>query len=204
MKDIHSDMTIVAAIGAAVLSADNTPAAIDLQGYNAAEIVLNIGIGGITFSASNKIEFKLTHSDDDSTYTDVTVDDMLGLASVGSGGIIKSLVAAHAAAAVYRYGYKGSKRYLKLLADFSGTHGTGTPIAANVIKMHGFNKPEANRLNTWSRHKSAGRSRPAFSSFTRSPCTAPSSSRRLLPATPSSRLWKLRRICALTAAARIR
>lgn len=145
MRDIHSALLAATAIGNATLAADNTPAAIDLKGYNAAEILLAIGVGGITFSGTNKIEFKLTHSDDDSTYTDVTVDDMLGLDSVGSGGIIKSLVAAHAAAATYRYGYKGGKRYLKLLADFSGTHGTGTPIAAIVLKGHGYNQPEANQ-----------------------------------------------------------
>lgn len=144
MKDIHSDMTVAAAIAAAVLAADNTPAAIDLQGYDAAEIVLSIGAGGITFDATNKIEFKLTHSDDNSTYTAVGDDDMLGV-TVASGGIIKSLVAAHATAAVYRAGYKGGKRYLKLLADFSGTHGTGTPITATVIKMHGYNRPEADQ-----------------------------------------------------------
>lgn len=145
MRDIHSALLAATAIGAATLAADNTPAAIDLQGYNAAEILLAIGAGGITFSGTNKIEFKLTHSDDDSTYTDVTVDDMIGLSSVGSGGIIKSLVAAHAAAATYRYGYKGGKRYLKLLADFSGTHGTGTPIAAIVLKGHGYNQPESDQ-----------------------------------------------------------
>jgi hypothetical protein len=144
MQDIHSDMTVVTAIGAAVLSADNTPSAIDLQGYDAAEIVLAIGVGGITFSGTNKIEFKLTHSDDDSTYTDVDTDDMLGV-TVASAGIIKALTAAHGTAASYRYGYKGGRRYLKLLADFSGTHGTGTPIAAMVIKGHGFNRPEANQ-----------------------------------------------------------
>lgn len=145
MRDIHSALLAVTAISNATLAADNTPAAIDLKGYNAAEILLAIGVGGITFSGTNKIEFKLTHSDDDSTYTDVTVDDMLGLASVALGGIIKSLVAAHAAAATYRFGYKGGKRYLKLLADFSGTHGTGTPIAAIVLKGHGYNQPEANQ-----------------------------------------------------------
>lgn len=143
MRDIHSDMTVVTAIGNATLSADNTPAAIDLQGFNAAEIILAIGVGGITFSGTNKIEFKLTHSDDDSTYTDVTTADMLGV-TVSDSGIIKALVAAHAAAATYRYGYKGGKRYLKLLADFSGTHGTGTPIAAVVIKGHGGG-PQANQ-----------------------------------------------------------
>lgn len=145
MKDLHSKLLASVAIGAATLAADNTPAALDLQGYDSAEILLAIGAGGITFDATNKIEFKLTHSDDDSTYTAVDVDDMLGLSSVGSGGIIKSLVAAHASAAVYRYGYKGGKRYLKLLADFSGTHGTGTPIAATLLKGNGYNQPEANQ-----------------------------------------------------------
>ncbi len=133
MYDIHSGISVATLIGAATLSADNTPAAVDLQGFDAAEIVLAIGVGGITFRGTNKVEFKLTHSDDDSTYTDVATADMLGV-TVASGGIIKSLIAAHAAAATYRYGYKGGKRYLKLLADFSGTHGTGTPIAALVVK----------------------------------------------------------------------
>ena len=144
MKDIHSDFTRAVAIGAATLSADNTPAAVDLRGYDAAEILLDIGIGGITFSGTNKIEFKLTHSDDDSTYTDVATADMLGV-TVASGGIIKSLIAAHAAPGVYRYGYKGGKRYLKLLADFSGTHGSGTPIAASVLLGRGHDSPQANQ-----------------------------------------------------------
>lgn len=144
MKDIHSDFRRAVLIGAATLSADNTPAAVDLRGYNGVEIMIDIGIGGITFSGTNKIEFVLTHSDDDSTYSNVTDADMLGVTGI-SNGIIKSLVAAHAAAAAYRYGYKGNKRYLKLLADFSGTHGTGTPIAASVLLGEGLNNPQANQ-----------------------------------------------------------
>ncbi|CDO35003.1 hypothetical protein [Novosphingobium sp. KN65.2] len=133
MRDLHSNVALATLIGAASLAADNTPGAVDLLGYSSAEIALAIGIGGITFTSSNKIEFVLTHSDDDSTYTAVTDDDMIGVTGISSG-IIKSLTSAHAAAASYRYGYKGGKRYLKLLADFSGTHGAGTPIAAMVIK----------------------------------------------------------------------
>lgn len=133
MRDLHSGMFAAVAIAAATLTDDNTPPTIDRQGYDAVEILLNIGVGGITFTTTNKVEFKLTHSDDDSTYTAVTLADMIGLASVGTGGIIKSLTAAHAAASVYRYGYKGGKRYLKLLADFGGTHATGTPIAATAL-----------------------------------------------------------------------
>ncbi|ODA94981.1 hypothetical protein BFX40_20350 [Mesorhizobium sp. SEMIA 3007] len=143
MKDLHSKLSIINAFGPAVLAADNTPAAIDLQGFNAAEIELAIGVGGITFDATNKIEVKVTHSDDNASYVPVTDADMLGISGI-SGGIIKSLVAAHAAVETCRYGYKGGKRYLKILADFSGTHGTGTPLYASVIKSRGYNNPQPN------------------------------------------------------------
>ena len=133
MKDLHSGMTALVALAAATLSDDNTPPTIDLQGYNAAEVVLLVGVGGITFTGANKVEFKLTHSDDDATYEAVTAADVLGVDAVADGGIVKALTAEHAAAAAYRFGYVGGKRYLKLLADFSGTHGTGTPMAAVVL-----------------------------------------------------------------------
>lgn len=125
------------AIPPAVYAADNTPGAVDLLGYGAATLMLAVGVGGITFTSSNKIEFVLTHSDDDATYTNVAeadvVKDTLAPASIVNG-IVRSLTAAHAAATVQKLGYIGKKRYVKLLADFSGTHGTGTPISANIVK----------------------------------------------------------------------
>jgi hypothetical protein len=133
MKDLHSKLAIAELLPVATYAADNTPAKVDLLGFEAAEIALAIGVGGITFSGTNKIEFVLTASDDDSTYNAVTDNDMLGVTGITTG-IIKSLVAAHAASEVFRCGYVGGKRYLKLLADFSGTHGTGTPLAASVVE----------------------------------------------------------------------
>lgn len=135
-------------IGAAALSADNTPAGVDIRGFQEIEIDLAIGIGGITFSGTDKIEFKLTAAE----YTDGVLGAYAAVATgdvflngaqvtVGTGGIIKSLEAAHAAAAVYRFEYKGNAGSLKLLADFSGTHGAATPIAALVRKSHGRNAP---------------------------------------------------------------
>lgn len=143
-KDLHSHVSIAVAIAAAALDADPTPPAIDLQGFDSAEIVISVGVGGITFTGTNKVEFKLTHSDDDSTYTAVTIADVLGLDLVGTGGIIKSLTAAHAAAAVYRYGYVGGKRYLKLLPDFGGTHASPTPMSAICIRSDPHLAPVAN------------------------------------------------------------
>lgn len=144
MKDMHSQIKAVTVFGPAVLSADNTPAAIDLAGYEAAELILAIGAGGITFDATNKIEFKLTHSDDNSTYANVADSDMIGVTGITSG-IIKSLVAAHATATAYRFGYRGGKRYIKLLADFSGTHGTGTALSATMILGRPRSGPVANQ-----------------------------------------------------------
>lgn len=132
-KDISTSVSPVQAIGPATLNADNTPAAIDMGNFDAAVICISVGVGGITFDTTNKVEFKLTHSDDDSTYTAVAQEDVKG-ATVGTGGIIRSLVAAHAAASLTEVGYHGGKRYLKLLADFSGTHGTGTPISCVVVR----------------------------------------------------------------------
>lgn len=136
-RDSITAISPITAIAPAVYAADNTPAALDLLDYGAAALLLHIGVGGITFSGTNKIEFILTHSDDDTTYTAVTDDDVLKDANAPAAitnGIVRSLIAAHAAATIQKLGYVGGKRYVKLLADFSGTHGTGTPIAAVVVR----------------------------------------------------------------------
>jgi hypothetical protein len=143
MRDLVNSLAAAVLIPAATYAADNTPAKVDLLGFEGAMIAIHVGVGGITFDGTNKVEFKLTHSDDDTTYTAVTADDVQGVDSVGTGGIVKSLIAAHAAADITKIGYVGGKRYLKLLADFSGTHGTGTPIAAEVIKGHARYWPAA-------------------------------------------------------------
>lgn len=130
----------VSMIAPAALDADNTPAAIDLLGYDAATLLIHVGIGGITFDGSNKVEFKLTASNDNSSYTAVAdADVVLGAncdASVGTGGIVYSLIAAHGAGTVTDVKYIGGKRYLKLLADFSGTHGSPTPLSATILKEY--------------------------------------------------------------------
>jgi len=145
MRDLKSNIESVVGFDAEALDADNTPVAIDLNGYSSALVEFSVGVGGITFSGTNKVEFKLTHSDDDSTYTAVDIDDVdltdSNISAVGSGGIVYSLIAAHAAATVVNVGYVGNKRYLKVLADFSGTHGTATPMACSVIKGNPQNAP---------------------------------------------------------------
>ena len=132
MTDLYSKVSVKTLIEAAVLAADNTPASLDLRGYQSAIIALDVGAGGITFDTTNKIEFVLTHSDDDVTYINATANDVQGPATV-TNGIVKSLVAAHASPTLDKIGYVGGKRFIKFKADFSGTHGTGTAIAAIAV-----------------------------------------------------------------------
>lgn len=132
MRDIASNLKVVQVLGPETLSADNTPIAIDRLGYETLMFTFGIGIGGTTFTATNKVEFVMTHSDDDVTYVPVTVDDVQGVASV-TAGIVKSLTAAHAAADISKVGYVGDRRYVKILADFSGTHTAGTPISIAAV-----------------------------------------------------------------------
>lgn len=146
MRDERSKIKSVVAIAAEALDADNTPAAIDLRGFDAAVVSIAVGVGGITFDATNKVEFVLTHSDA-SVYTAVADADVdlteSNITEVGTGGIVRSLIAAHAAGTVVNIGYTGGKRYLKLLADFSGSHGEPTPISATVIKALPHDAPTA-------------------------------------------------------------
>lgn len=144
--DLKSNLKAAAAIAQASPTTDQTSAALDVTTapygipYGSITAAIYVGVGGITFDTTNRIDFEMTHSDDDSTYVAVTDDEVildhgqtvaaLSAASPGSGvaGTVKSLVAAHASADISLIGYRGKKRYVKIKADFSGTHGSGTPM----------------------------------------------------------------------------
>lgn len=141
MKDGKSSEYPQLTLTAAVRTADANSAAVDRTLYDAQEIthVLLMGVGGITFDTTNKIEVLMEDSDDDSTYATVAQKDCIVDNGVTvTSGIVKSFIAAHATATAYSFGYRGNKRYSRLKLDFSGTHGVGTATAA--VAIHGETK----------------------------------------------------------------
>jgi hypothetical protein len=144
--DSASNMKGVPCVEVQVYSSDQTSAALDtsLYGYKALTLSVYCGIGGITFDGTNKIEIEITHSDDNSTYVSVTDDDVVlpysttnTVALLGSvNGVVLAYKVAHAAATVDLIGYRGKKRYVKVKIDFSGTHGSGTPIGFDWLLDH--------------------------------------------------------------------
>lgn len=131
----------------ALLAADNTPAAVSILGHGGVRVLVSVGIGGITFDTTNKIEIKLRAGDGTVgnhvavASTDIECQAASGVGSaVAAGGIVVNLIAAHAAAAVYVFDYVNTDpaiTHLSLLADFSGTHGTGTAISVIVERYKG-------------------------------------------------------------------
>ena len=78
MRDLISNLGVKIAIPSASYDADNTPAAIDIRGFDSAALAIHVGVGGITFTGANKVEFKLTHGDTaDGSFTAVTAVAML-------------------------------------------------------------------------------------------------------------------------------
>ena len=131
MQDLSNNIKIMQSIAPAVLDADANGTGVDTKGFENVAIVIDTGVEGITLSGTNKIEFELEHSDDDSTYVDMASADVNG--TLGTNGLVLTLDANGETPQVSEIDYLGAKRYVRVVANFSGTHGTGTPIAASVI-----------------------------------------------------------------------
>lgn len=133
MRDLHNNIDVVVALEAIVVNNDTEGKgnAVDLKGYNACEVAVTVGESGDTLSGSVKIDLKLQHSDTttDGDFTDVGAGDILGAAAA----TFATVDADGEDGAVYSVGYVGSKRYVRVFADTTGTHTNGTPIGAVAI-----------------------------------------------------------------------
>ena len=132
MRDSYSITKKALALNPGTLGSTTVGPVVDMAGYQRALLDLSIGPGGITFDSTNKVTYKLEHGDafDASDMVAVTDADVLGVSGI-SGGVIKSLTAAHASSEITKFGYLGIKRYTRLTATFAGTHATGTSMAAS-------------------------------------------------------------------------
>lgn len=111
---------------------------VDLQGYESATLIADVGAEGITLNGTNYFELSLEHSDDNSTFSDVAQADIVD-GTISSGGIWLKLDGTaggnpDTAGEIYRVGYVGGKRYIRGVIAIGGSHSTGTPIGMFVIK----------------------------------------------------------------------
>lgn len=126
MRDLANNLGVVQVLAPQVLAATDTSAAIDLIGFDSAAVVINTG----AIVSSGNFTAKLQESDTTTSgdFTDIAAADLIG-----------SLPTALAAASVYRQGYIGNKRYVRLVTTKNS--GTSIAVGAVVIKSHAASKP---------------------------------------------------------------
>ena len=126
MFDLKNNIELVESLNAIVKDADTNSTGIDTQGSNSAMVMVNVGAPGVTFSGTHKVDIKLEDSADNSTFAAVTNNNFVTGGTVDSAGIWQTIDANGECNAVYGLGYVGPERYIRVVLDFSGTHGTGT------------------------------------------------------------------------------
>lgn len=136
-RENKSHIKPVVAIEAATYSVDKEGNGIDLQGFDSVQLSVNVGESGDTLSASVKCELVLQESDDNSTFTDVDAADIVG----ADAALFALIDEAGKDQALYNVGYIGNKRYVRVFADFTGTHTNGLPLGAQALKGHADIKP---------------------------------------------------------------
>ncbi len=106
MRDIISNIAVASVIAPAPYDADNTPAAIDLGGFDSAMLAIHCRCRRHQLQRHQQGGIQaLALSDDDATYEPVTDADVQGVAGVTSG-IVLALKAAHPDPSVTRVGYR--------------------------------------------------------------------------------------------------
>ena len=131
MYDLSNSISPAVSLAAAVRSAAANGTGVDLQGYNSAAILVDVGAEGDTLSGSVYFEISLEHSDDDSTYTDCAQADIVD-GTIASGGIFLKLDGTtggdpDTAGGIFRVGYRGGKRF------FLGLHPTKNSFQVFLI-----------------------------------------------------------------------
>ena len=118
MQDLSNNINPAVSIINAVKTAAGNGTGVDLQGYEQATVLVDVGAEGDTLSSSVYFEVSLEHSDDDSTYTDCAQADIVD-GTISSGGIFLKLDGTtggdpDTAGGIFRVGYVGGKRYLRV------------------------------------------------------------------------------------------
>lgn len=133
-RDATTHISRVVSLANATYTTDQNGTGVDISQYEGANVVAILGDSGATLSGTNFISLEMEESDNDTDYTNVADADMLGATGGGSGqfGLVN---APTEDLSVIAAGYRGTKPYIRGVANFEGTHGAGTPLTIIVERL---------------------------------------------------------------------
>lgn len=130
MSNASLNVSGVQSIAPAVIKTTTSGVGVDLLGYEGAVVLFDIGLwtdGTHTFS--------LTESEDDISYGAVGLGDRSGSLPVISSLTVDNMI--------YKVGYLGNKRYLKVNVTVTGSPVTGAAYGALVLRGEAKYRPVA-------------------------------------------------------------
>lgn len=133
--DAKNKIALVSSLLPALRTGDATGVSVDTQDSVGVAVFAHIGLSGDTLSGSVKIEMELEESDDNSTWNDVADADLDAAVAGTNPGTFAVIDAAADDEQIYKVGYKGAKRYIRVVANFTGTHTNGCPLSAAVYLL---------------------------------------------------------------------
>ena len=86
MFDLKNNIKLETSLAPILKTADVNGTGIDLKGFSSAALIVNCGTNGDTFSSTVKTNLQIEHSDDNSTFTDVTSNTDVTGGTVDSSG----------------------------------------------------------------------------------------------------------------------
>lgn len=135
MRSMYGKLkTILVRAPATAGSGDATSSTIDMQGFTSCMITVMAGI--FNFTSTNKLEIQVNESDDGTVFTKVASSDMENLEDADSS--VHRLLDASAtdASSITELHYKGTKRYLHVFLNESGTVAVPLAIQATMGDLH--------------------------------------------------------------------
>jgi len=136
VKDVKNKLAIKSTILPQVATGDVTGAAVDTQDSVGVGLVAHVGLSGDTLSGSVKIELEVQHSDASGSGFAACADADIDAAVTGTNtGTFAVIDDAAEDEKVYKVNYIGSKRYVKVIANLTGTHTNGTPLSCVAVLL---------------------------------------------------------------------
>lgn len=138
MKDLYNNIAAAQVLAPVSISATQFAIEVDLKDCNSAVFLWATGVEAGTLAANLGWSLTMTHADDDGTgiagsYANVSAADVQGVTP--ASGVVVTIDAAAEDETLYKIGYIGGKRFVKLLITEIGTT-TGMPQALLVLKGH--------------------------------------------------------------------
>jgi hypothetical protein len=126
--DLYNEINAVQSLKPAARTSTANGTSADLQGYESVLIEINAG----SWTDGTHV-FEVQESDDDSAFTAVDSSELQGDEPTVDGAADDDQI--------YKLGYQGDARYLRVIVTVSGGPGTGLVAAATIFRGHYYRPP---------------------------------------------------------------